>query len=218
MARIFVAVRLPAPVAKELAGLSERLAGRIADVKWVAEENLHFTLRFFGQLEETALARATEAARSVTEVTTGFTLELAGVGTFPDSGRPRVLWVGVEAGREELIALAGGLETAFRNAGLGSADRPFAPHLTLGRARDPNPAPRPGQPRPPAVPRQAVVEIRAALAAAALPPATFRVAEVALIESRLSRAGPTYKDREVLALRGLEGGSGRRGGVAKNTD
>jgi len=207
MARMFVAVRLPAAIARELVSLGRRLERSILDVRWVAEENLHFTLRFFGELTEDEVARAIQAATAVAASTTGFTLEIQGLGTFPESGRPRVLWVGVGAGGEALIELARGLDAAFQTAGLGPADRPFAPHLTLGRFRDPNP-PRRGGARPPAVPLQAVPAIRQALASEAPGGQEFRVESVALIESRLSPRGPTYQDRALLGLRPPEGAAG----------
>jgi 2'-5' RNA ligase len=206
MARMFVAVRLPAAVAQELASLGRRLERSILDVRWVAEENLHFTLRFFGELAEDEVARAIAAATAVAASLTGFTLEIQGLGTFPESGRPRVLWVGVGVGREALMELAQRLDTAFQAAGLGQADRPFAPHLTLGRFKDPNP-PRRGGPRPPTVPLQAVPAIRQALANEAPGRQEFRVETVALIESRLSPRGPSYEDRALVALGRPDGGA-----------
>jgi 2'-5' RNA ligase len=199
MARMFAAVRLPESSLRSLVEAQRALERRIADVKWVEAENLHFTLRFFGELGPEHLGRAIEAGMAVTKVTPAFTLEIAGLGAFPGGGRPRVLWVGVGAGREPLVRLAESLERAFVAAGLGGADRPFAPHLTLGRVRDPN-APRGRRPRAPHVPLQAPAAMRAAIAEAGCEPVTVRVESVALVESRLSPRGPTYVDRERLAL------------------
>ncbi|HWN81430.1 MAG TPA: RNA 2',3'-cyclic phosphodiesterase [Candidatus Udaeobacter sp.] len=205
MARMFVAVRLPAAVAHELASLEQRLERSILDVRWVAEENLHFTLRFFGELDGGQVARATAAATAVAGASTGFTLEILGLGTFPPAGRPRVLWAGVGTGREALCELARELDRAFQAADLGPADRPFAPHLTLGRFRDPNPPPRRGGARAPTVPAQAVPAIRAALATEGAVRQEFRAEAVTLIESRLSPRGPSYADRAQLVLGGRPG-------------
>ncbi len=104
MARMFAAVRLPESSLRSLAEAQHALERRIIDVKWVEEENLHFTLRFFGELTPDELSRAIEAATTVTEMTPAFTIEIAGLGAFPEQGRPRVLWAGVEAGRERLVS------------------------------------------------------------------------------------------------------------------
>jgi RNA 2',3'-cyclic 3'-phosphodiesterase len=200
MARMFAAVRLPESSLRSLAEAQYALERRIIDVKWVEEENLHFTLRFFGELTPDELARAIEAATTVTEMTPAFTIEITGLGAFPEHGRPRVLWAGVEAGREPLVRLAQALDRAFAAAGLGAADRPFAPHLTLGRVRDPNPR-RGRGPRPPQVPPQAAAAVREAIAQTPCERVTVSVAAVALVESRLSSRGPTYVDRQRLALK-----------------
>ena len=199
MARMFVAVRLPESSLRSLVEAQRALERRIADVKWVERENLHFTLRFFGELAPEDIARAIEAATAVTKVTPAFTLGIAGLGAFPVHGRPRVLWAGVGAGEEPLLALAAALDRGFVAAGLGGADRPFAPHLTLGRVRDPN-APRSRGPRPPRVPPQATAPMREAIAETRCEPVTFQVTSVAMVESRLSPRGPTYLDRAEMAL------------------
>jgi 2'-5' RNA ligase len=194
MARVFVAVRLPAAVAERVAQVGRDLERGLADVKWVEIENLHFTLRFFGELDPQAIERAVLAVSAVTEATTTFTLRLEGLGTFPPQGRPRVIWAGVTSGGEELMGLASRLEARFVELGLGRADRAFAPHLTLGRVRDPNAPGRRGGKARGHVPLQAPAAMQAAIGAARFEGADFRVDEVRVVESRLHPAGPEYLD------------------------
>ncbi len=210
MARIFVALRLPRAVADRMAAVGRDLERKLADVKWVETENLHFTLRFFGELDPGAVERVVLAVTAVTAATTTFTLRLEGLGTFPPQGRPRVLWAGVSAGAAELAALASRLEEGFVERGLGRADRAFAPHLTLGRVRDPNAPGRRGRPARERIPLEAPAAMRAAIAAARFEPIEFRAGEIAVVESRLRPAGPEYLDIDRAGLGGAAAtGEGR---------
>ncbi len=191
MARVFVAVRLPAFLAEKIASVQGALDRALADVKWVETENLHLTLRFFGELDPGAMARVAAAVTTVTAATTAFAVRIEGLGTFPERGRPRVIWAGIAQGGDELKQLAVGLEEEFVRVGLGRGDRPFAPHLTLGRVRDPN-ARRGSQTGP--VPLQATAAMRAAIGATVFEPGVFEVSEVVVVESRLSPRGPHYQD------------------------
>ena len=210
MARVFVALRLPAAVAERMAAVGRDLERKLADVKWVETENLHFTLRFFGELDPGAVERVVLAVTAVTAATTAFTLRLDGLGTFPPRGRPRVLWAGVGAGRAELEALASRLEERFVEHGLGRADRVFAPHLTLGRVRDPNAPGRRGRPARERIPEQAPAAVHAAIEAARFEPVEFRADEVCVVESRLHPTGPEYLDIHRAGLGGAAAaGEGR---------
>ncbi len=200
MARIFVATRLPGALAEAIALTQQALDRRLVDVKWVEAENLHFTFRFFGELRADEIEAVMKVVTEVAEMTTAFTARLEGIGTFPPRGRPRVVWAGVSAGEESLLRLATALEDGFVAAGLGRADRPFTPHLTLGRVRDPNPRGRGGR-KLERRPAQATSAMHEAIAEAALEPAEFEVGEVAVIESRLSPRGPTYVNVHVAPLR-----------------
>lgn len=134
--RSFAAV-FPSPSAvSALAGLRARLEPAVPGLRWAAPETLHFTLRFFGDLAPDAVARAGAVLDATASMAAPFPLELRGLGVFPSWKRPRVLWVGSGGGGERLAALARELERGFRDAGLGRADKPFVPHLTLGRWRD----------------------------------------------------------------------------------
>ncbi len=204
MARVFIAARLPADVGERVASVQRELDRGLADIKWVEAENLHFTLRFFGELAPEAIERSVAAVTAVAKSTMTFPLRIEGLGSFPERGRPRVIWLGVSTGRQELTNLARGLEEAFATSGLGRADRAFAPHLTLGRVRDPN-ARRGSRAR---VPVQAAAAMHAVIGAVSFEPAEFEVEDIAVVESRLFPGGPEYHDIHRARL----GGTGRAGG------
>lgn len=177
--RTFVAVELPDPQRRRLAGYLRDCSSRIPGFRWAPAENLHLTLRFLGGLDPSAfdaLRKRLEAIRLPS-----FGLELGGLGTFGSARRARVLWLGVAEGREPLQALASGVEQACTAIGLPPADRPFSAHLTLARARERGGAPL-SPPDPPV-----------------LDP--WRVDRFTLFESRLGRPSSTYLARGRYPLR-----------------
>jgi 2'-5' RNA ligase len=118
----------------ELLALLQAIEGRA--IRWLRAEQVHVTLRFLGDCDAAQVAAAGEALARVAAATRGFDLAPEGIGAFPNWRRPRVLWLGAGEGGAALESLAHSLEEAFREAGLGSADKPFRAHLTLGRVRE----------------------------------------------------------------------------------
>ena len=135
--RAFVAVALDDDVRQEMAGLTELLRRTQADVKWVAPENLHMTLKFLGEVSpETEEAVSVALIRSLgTPRAAAFAFTLGGLGAYPSLSRPRVIWVGVQEGQERLASIASQVDQALTQAGFPTEARPFSPHLTLGRCR-----------------------------------------------------------------------------------
>lgn len=133
--RTFIAVELSEAVRAQIDAPTQPLKQRLSGIRWVATENLHLTFKFLGNVDAEkvgdVLSRTSEAAKGVAP----FPLSFSGLGAFPNLKRPRVLWVGVEAGREALIALHTAIETALSQAGFPRDDRAFKPHLTVGRAK-----------------------------------------------------------------------------------
>ncbi len=189
--RTFVAVFPPPAVLDALGELRRGLEPAMRALRWTAERNLHFTLRFFGELTAEEASRAGEVLDAVGAGAAPFELALEGVGVFPDWRRPRVLWVGAGRGGPILEALARTLERGFREARLGKADKPFKPHLTLGRWRDT---------------REFDPEAARAACDGRGPVASFTVSEVGVIRSTLSPGGSIY---EPLHVASLAGGAGK---------
>jgi 2'-5' RNA ligase len=142
--RIFLAV-FPPPASREWAFAAEdrvKRAGATAGlapdlVSWVKRENLHYTLSFLGELEADGVARASAAARAAVAGQERFHVTLGGFGAFPSARRARVLWLGLSWGGTPFTNLARRVETSLIKAGFQRDSRPFTPHLTLGRVRDP---------------------------------------------------------------------------------
>lgn len=124
--RLFVALDLPPMLRMRLVGL----CGGIPGARWVQAENFHLTLRFIGEVAAWQAREIDDALAAVRAP--GFTLALAGVGTFERAGKPHTLWVGVER-NERLDHLRAKVETALQRAGLEPERRRFSPHVTLAR-------------------------------------------------------------------------------------
>ena len=102
-------------------------------------EAIHLTLKFLGDIRvDRADAIVESVSRSVHDLPP-FELRIGGPGTFPDGKSPRVLWVGVDGDLLELAATQKKLEDALATLGFAREDRPFSPHLTVGRLREGTP-------------------------------------------------------------------------------
>jgi len=125
--RLFVGLELPWELRQRVAMLA---GGGIPGARWVPPENYHVTLRFIGEAPRYMAEEIDHALASLKAP--GFTLSLAGVGTFAKSGRSQSLWIGVER-NEQLDRLQSKIETALQRCGLEPERRRFQPHLTLAR-------------------------------------------------------------------------------------
>lgn len=123
--RAFIAVEISEGARTEVARLQETLITAGADVKWVEPRNLHLTLKFLGEVPEEKIPALTESLGRTAAETPPFSFSLQGVGAFPRMEHPRVIWVGVQEGKEQLVQLAEKV----------GGERPFSPHLTIGRVR-----------------------------------------------------------------------------------
>ena len=176
--RLFVAIEISDAMRQRIAGLTDEFRSRLgraaSAVAWVPPERLHLTVQFIGQVDVTTAGMISRSFETPYDVAP-FVLQIGGLGVFPPAGRPRVIWLGVQRGREGAARVHA--ETARRLEGLDIPrdSRPFAPHLTIGRIRDGRGARlRHDDAAPPAAAGRCTID------------------HVALFESRLSPRGPTY--------------------------
>ncbi len=133
--RTFIAVEPPFAVRAALGMRIEGFKKQAADVKWTETPNLHFTLRFLGDVAPGRMPDALEAVRKACEGVRPFEVRFGGGGAFPDWEKPEALWAAVAEGTEGFTGLAGRVASAFEVAGWPNETRPFVAHLTLGRVR-----------------------------------------------------------------------------------
>lgn len=133
MVRAFVAVELPAELGAALAALQTELAERRVRARWTAPGSIHLTLKFLGAIPAGHAAAVAAALGAAAGPVAPFTLRAAGLGVFPDLGRPRVIWVGVGGETAPLLGLFRRVEEALAALAFPREGRPFRGHLTIGR-------------------------------------------------------------------------------------
>jgi 2'-5' RNA ligase len=159
-------------------------------VAWVPPRNLHVTLQFLGGQSEERLQEAEAALAEAAAESAPVDVTFHGIGAFPGLERPRILWVGLAQGALDVRRLQARVAAALAARGFPREERPWHPHLTIGRVFDER-----------RWRREAGPELQSALArAAATTFGTMRIAEVALMRSDLSRAGARYTLWRALSL------------------
>lgn len=124
--RLFTAITIPEEIKARLHELFIPIEG----VKWQDKSQMHLTLRFIGEVDTGTAGKIIDEIDEVQ--VPPFDITLAELGTFPERGKPKVIWVGVEHS-EMLHELYDRLDEACQHAGLEPDNRSFKPHITLGR-------------------------------------------------------------------------------------
>ena len=193
--RLFIALELPDEVKQAAAKVMGRLKSSGADVKWIRPELMHVTLKFLGEVEP---ERAKAIGASLEEAcgkTKPLALFMAGAGSFPARGKPKVVWLGLGGELEGLAKLSQRVYSSMEGLGFAPEDRPFSPHLTLGRMRRPEKGAKKGQ--------DGAAELKRELAGlAGYRGPDFVVDRVGLIKSTLKPSGPVYEKLQAVKLKG----------------
>lgn len=185
--RAFVALEISDAVRASLAAVQARLKEAGGKVAWVPVQNIHLTLAFLGNIFASVIGPLGEKLDRVAERVRPFAFEVAGVGYFGSPKRPRVLWAGIEGPPVELERLYEGVREAVRSFEIPLEDRPFKPHLTLGRVKAP----------------QGVGALTSAMAAVKnTRHGTVEVRRLLLMRSQLNPQGARYSILRESALKG----------------
>lgn len=190
--RLFVAVELDERVRIAAAEAGERLRKALSrqrvrlDARWVPAGNLHITLWFIGEVDD-ARAEAIVSALQPRFAHSPFDLVMGGLGVFPPSGPPRVIWLGVRSGQEGLEAVHTEAGARLRPLGIEPERRPFSAHVTLARVKD--------------APRGSGAAVRRVLSGMPAEAGTSTVLAVTLFRSRVSSTGAVYESILRVPLR-----------------
>lgn len=110
-----------------------KLDTNLAKMKLVEIENIHFTLRFFG---DTSLTKIDEIESCLSQIEIEpFEIEVYGVGAFPNNRKPRVIWIGVTQNADRICNLKAEIDSHLEELGYQSERRKFTPHATIARVR-----------------------------------------------------------------------------------
>jgi 2'-5' RNA ligase len=175
--RAFLAVCLPEEVQQEIAACTAQLKSAGADVKWVHAANVHLTVKFLGEIEETHVGQLQQALAEIAPAIAPFHLRVEGIGAFPRTTAPQIIWLGISDGEKELAELVRRVEETCVGLGFGKEMRGFSPHLTIGRVKS-------REQLAPLIKRLQVAEFRTA--------GTALVDKLHLFQSVLSPKGPAY--------------------------
>lgn len=129
MIRLFVGIELPPRIAEALHGLG----GGVPGARWVAPENIHLTLRFIGDVDDTLFGDIDHALSRVAGP--AFDLEISGTGEFSRGRRPVMIWAGITP-NPALLALQRRIESSLVRCGLPPERRRFTPHVSLARIKN----------------------------------------------------------------------------------
>jgi 2'-5' RNA ligase len=182
--RTFVAVEMPADVQKQFREVQTALRRTDAHVKWVEPHNIHATLKFLGDVAEDQLEGLYEGVTKGVVGCAPFEIRLTQIGAFPDLKRPRVVWIGVDAGKEKLIELQKNVEEAISLHGFPKEDRKFSPHLTIGRVKSP----------------RGVDDLVTAIKETPFESNSIGIREVVVMKSTLTPEGPIYAPLRRIGL------------------
>ena len=135
--RLFLALMIPEELIARVADVQKELRKVILTdgVRWTRPEQFHYTVKFLGETSTGQAQKATDCTAAFCEHAAPFEIHLAGIGAFPNSSRPSVLWLGAAEGADALTQLAAGLDEALHREGFPKERKPAKAHLTLARIK-----------------------------------------------------------------------------------
>jgi 2'-5' RNA ligase len=134
--RVFIAIFVKSPLVEVIEEVLNNLKPLNLEAKWQDLKNMHFTLKFLGEVNENFLPRIYQTTEEALSQVKSFDISLSTLGVFPNINFPKVLWIGVDKGKDELTFIANNIEKACSKLGF-KKDKPFTAHLTLCRLKSP---------------------------------------------------------------------------------
>ena len=134
--RAFIAIEIPTHIHQKIAAQTASLRENIASslVRWVPIVNIHLTLKFLGDVLPAKTEQLSQMLDELAHSYKAHEIQISGLGAFPNPRQVRIIWIGIQA-PDTLHTLQTGLETASAKLGFPPENRPFHPHLTLGRVK-----------------------------------------------------------------------------------
>ncbi len=133
--RAFLAVELDAATRAAIAECIARFRPEFPNISWTRPENVHLTLRFFGEVDAEFIRDYVDRLRPVASGTPPVGARVAGIGAFPNARRASIVWAGITFENDGIATLHAVAESAARELGLEPETRAFVPHVTIGRVR-----------------------------------------------------------------------------------
>ena len=185
--RSFIAIPLAPDVNRHATRMLQRLRQSSDGIKWVPADNLHLTLKFLGDVDNTEVPDVCKVIHGICSQHAPFHLDFAGTGGFPSLERPRILYAGINDASGTLTKIVTQLEASLAELGFKQEPRDYIPHLTLGRTRNAS-----------RVASSNMMERLAAEESTEL--GGMQVTSLQLVASFLDKAGPTYQIMDTIQL------------------
>ena len=131
--RSFLAFELPEEIKDTVARVSDMVKRTWMDVRWIDVDNIHLTVLFMGNIREDDFFDIRTSIENICSGYRPFNVELQGMGVFPDTRRPRVLWLGINGDIGRIAFFRDMLQQKLKHFDIKQEKRKFNPHLTLGR-------------------------------------------------------------------------------------
>jgi 2'-5' RNA ligase len=177
--RTFIAVETSPAVRRRAVALQDKLRASQVNASWTDPEKMHITLMFLGDVDDREIPEVCKRVATAAAPFDPFLVEFSRAGAFPASDRPRTVWIGVDQGSQELVALQSAIQESLVEMRFPREQRIYKPHLTIARVRE-------GGPR-----QTRLAELLAHYHD--FKAESCEVSEVLILASYLDRAGPTYQ-------------------------
>jgi 2'-5' RNA ligase len=137
LVRSFIAIEIPQEIKSSISQLQAQMKlSEYNFVKWVSHESIHVTLKFLGNIISEKVVEIADAIKDASRGTSPFSIEIGGLGAFPNINKARVFWVGIGGETAKLVALQQKIDDSLITFGFPKEKRPFSPHITLARVRE----------------------------------------------------------------------------------
>lgn len=170
--RAFLAMEIPNDIKEYLQSVIKTAARYLKGVKWVKSEGMHITLKFFGEIGDDTAWHIKDELLHIGTKYSPFSASLKQIDAFPTKGRARVIIVSLENGVDNIKDIFNDIENSIFAMGIEKDERPFVPHITLGRRKMAAP-----------IPKEALTEIEKK---------SFTVDDFVLFKSTLTSHGAIY--------------------------
>lgn len=176
-ARLFIALDLSSETRNILARIQEDLKAYDADIKWVETHNIHLTLKFLGNVQESKSNDVCAAIATSLQELHPFDIRVTNIRTFPENGEAQIIWAGLDLGTTEILKISKALNQQTATFSTDSRIENVTPHITIGRVRTPRNLAKIMSAVSKSIPHLPILE---------------KIKSVALFKSSLSKRGPEY--------------------------
>lgn len=184
MPRVFLAIKIPEEISEKIYDFIIKNVSRIEGIKPVEKENLHITLKFFGEIREEEINRISIKIKEGLKNSKPFKVNIKGIGVFPEPDNPRVIWIGTIS--DEIYTLKVKIDEVLEKIGF-EKERNFVSHITIGRVKK----------------AKSPEKIKKILKDSAnIDFGEFTATKITFFESILTPKGPIYKPITEFALNG----------------